>query len=64
MQIIIDRFEEENAVLVLENKENVIVPRVLVEVFSEGDVLSLEKDIEQTQKRKKRADEALRTLFQ
>lgn len=63
MYVTIDRFEEDKAVLELENREIITVPRVLVEDFSEGDVLFIQKDDKQTKERKDEAEGLLSSLF-
>jgi len=53
MQVIIDRFEAEFAVIELENKETVDVPAVLFPGAKEGDVIDITINHEETNKRKK-----------
>ncbi len=66
MYIVIDRFEGEYAVLELEDGTFVTVPGALLLPLDakEGDVLSLCRDEEETQKRKSEAAELLKKLFE
>ncbi len=64
MYVTIDRFEENKAVLELENQEFITVPRVLVDDFSEGDVLFIQKDCQKTKERKDEAEGLLSSLFE
>lgn len=63
MKIIIDRFEGEFAVAEMPDKSYVNVPKALLSEFCEGDVLKIQKDIEETQKRKRKAEDAFSALF-
>ncbi|MEQ8189104.1 MAG: DUF3006 domain-containing protein [Candidatus Eremiobacterota bacterium] len=53
MKVIIDRFEENYAVVELSDKKTVDLPRELIpEGAEEGDVLDITVDYEETKKRK------------
>ncbi len=54
MKIIIDRFEGEYAVVEMEDKTMVNIPRILLKGAKEGDVVSIEVDKEGTVEREKR----------
>ena len=57
MKVIIDRFEGDFAIVELENKEFINMPKKLVpNGAKEGDVLEIRIDHEVTEKRKKRIE--------
>lgn len=64
MRAIIDRFEEDTAVLELGDGETVDVPRrILPKEAKEGDCIIISIDTEETEKRRKAAQEKLNKLF-
>jgi hypothetical protein len=52
MKVIIDRFEGEFAVVELPDRSTAELPRVLVPGAKEGDVIHIEIDVEETQRRR------------
>ena len=64
MQVIIDRFEGEYAVVELEEGEFVNLPKVLVPSASEGDVINITIDKELTNKRKEKVINLMNNLFE
>ena len=65
MKVIIDRFEEQYAVVELDNGDFVSVPRaVLPNLADEGDVITIEIDEEATNHRRKRIEGLMNTLFE
>lgn len=63
MQLVIDRFEENLAVVELPDGTTAKMDRRILVEFSEGDVLMLKKDDTQTDQRKDSAKKALSQLF-
>ncbi len=64
MKVIIDRFEGEFAVVELENKSFVNMPRQLVpEGAGEGAVLTIRIEAEETQQRQKRIEDLQNSLW-
>lgn len=53
MKVIIDRFEGEYAVVELEDKTMVNMPKILIPDCDEGDIIVIEIEKEGTAKRKK-----------
>ncbi|NLO48771.1 MAG: DUF3006 domain-containing protein [Clostridiales bacterium] len=64
MKIIIDRFEGNFAVVELENKDTVNVPKqILPDDAKEGTVLAIEIDHLETETRKRRISEKMNELW-
>ena len=63
MKVIIDRFEGDFAVLELPDKKIISAPKDLFKDFSEGDVLEITKDKDETEKKKQEAEDAFSALF-
>lgn len=63
MKVILDRFEGEFAVLELDVGEVVSVPKVLVGNATEGDVINISIDKEETSKRKKKIENLINDVF-
>lgn len=63
MQMIIDRFEGDFAVVELPDGKMAKIEKTVLAGFSEGDVLVLKRDDEATEKTKKQAEQALADLF-
>ncbi len=58
MKVIIDRFEEDYAVVELEEGVFVNIPKALLpNMVEEGDVLTIEIDEEETERRRNRVEE-------
>lgn len=65
MKVIIDRFEGKYAIVELEKKSTVNMPRELVpKGAKEGDVINIEINIEETNKRKERIKKLINNLFE
>ncbi len=63
MKVIIDRFEEDKAIVELENGEmQHLSAKLLPAMAAEGDVLTIEIDEEETERRKNRLNELLNGL--
>lgn len=63
MRVIIDRFEEDKAIVELENGEmQHLSVKLLPAMAAEGDVLTIEIDEEETERRKNRLNELLNGL--
>lgn len=63
MNVLIDRFEGDFAVLETPDKKFFNVPKDLLSDFSEGDVLLIEKDLNETEKRQKNVKDTFSALF-
>lgn len=65
MKVIIDRFEGNYAIVELEDKSTVDMPKKLIpEGAKEGDVLSIEIDLEETNRRKERIKKLMDDLWE
>lgn len=64
MKVIIDRFEGAFAVVEMEDKTMVDIPKVLVPDAKEGDVIDISIDISGTDARKKRIDKLMGDLWE
>ncbi len=64
MEVIIDRFEKEFAVVELEIGKFVNLPRILVPNAKEGDVVSITIDKNSTKKRKENIKNLMNNLFE
>lgn len=63
MRVIIDRFEEDKAIVELENGEmQHLSAKLLPAMAAEGDVLTIEIDEDETERRKNRLNELLNGL--
>ena len=63
MRVIIDRLEENFAVVETETGVMVDLPRILVPEAKEGDVVNITVDASATDKRKQTIDELMNDLF-
>lgn len=64
MSFIIDRFEGEFAVVELENKEIIDIPRAILPVDAkEGDVIIISIEETETENQKKRIQDKFNSLF-
>ncbi len=63
MQVIIDRFEGEFAVVELPDGSRALLSRTLVQGAKEGDVLSITLDAGASAQRKQAIDELMNDLF-
>lgn len=65
MKFIIDRFEGEFAVVELEDKEMVDLPKILLPIEAkEGDLIIVSIDKEETKNRQERIQEKFNKLFE
>lgn len=64
MKVIIDRFEEEYAVVEIEVGKYVNVPKVLLPNAKEGDIVKIEIDKEETEKREKYIQKLMNNVFE
>lgn len=65
MKVIIDRFEEDFAIVELENKEFIHMPKKLVPSGAqEGDMLEIRIDYKETKDRKKKIDSLMEDLWE
>lgn len=63
MRVILDRFEGDFAVLELDVGEVVSVPKILVGNATEGDVINISIDKEETRNRKKKIEKLMEDVF-
>lgn len=64
MRFTIDRFEEEFAIVELENGDMVEIPRAILPIEAkEGDILSITIEKDETEERKKRIQSKFDRLF-
>ncbi|HAZ20626.1 MAG TPA: DUF3006 domain-containing protein [Clostridiales bacterium] len=63
MKVVIDRFEEEYAVVELESGTFADMPRVLVPDAREGDVVEIRIDHQETKIRRERIQNLMKKLF-
>lgn len=64
MKVIIDRFEEEYAVVEIEVGKYVNVPKLLLPNAKEGDIVKIEIDKEETEKREKYIQKLMNNVFE
>lgn len=65
MKIIIDRYEEEFVVVELENKQMINIPKAIIPTNArEGDVISIEVDIDESTERKKKINNLMNELWE
>ncbi len=65
MKIIIDRYEEEFVVVELENKQMINIPKAIIPTNArEGDVISIEVDIDESTERKKKINNLMSELWE
>lgn len=64
MNFIIDRFEGDYAVVELENKDMIDIPRTILPVDAkEGDIINISIQETETEKQKKRIQDKFNSLF-
>lgn len=64
MNFIIDRFEGDYAVVELENKDMIDIPRAILPVDAkEGDIINISIQERETEKQKKRIQDKFNSLF-
>ena len=64
MRVILDRFEGNYGIVEMEDKTFVEIPRVLLVNAKEGDVISINVDINETERQKKEIESLMNDLFQ
>lgn len=64
MKLIIDRFEGENIILELEIGKFVNIPKILLPDAKEGDVVDIEIDKNETNKRKQEIQNLMNNVFE
>lgn len=64
MRFTIDRFEGELAIVELENKEIIEIPKAILPLEAkEGDIIATSVDVGETEERKRRIQEKFESLF-
>lgn len=63
MQVIIDRFEGDFAVVELPDKQTVNIPKILVPDANEGDVINIFIDADETDRRKAKIRSLMDDIF-
>lgn len=64
MKFTIDRFEEEFAIVELENREMVEIPKAILPIEAkEGDIINISVEERETEDRKKRIQDKFDRLF-
>lgn len=64
MKVIIDRFEGDYAVVEMDTDKFVNMPKELIPNAKEGDVIDINVDIKETNKRKKNISKLVNDLFE
>lgn len=64
MKVIVDRFEGDYAVVEIAIGKCVNIPRVLVPDAKEGDIIKIEIEKEETEKRKKYIKDLMNNVFE
>lgn len=64
LKVILDRFEEDFALVELENKEIVNIPRILVSEAEEGDIIEIRICKEETKQRQEEIEKIANDLFE
>ena len=64
MKVIIDRFEEDYAIVEIEIGKSVNLPKILVPNAKEGDVINIEIDTNETENRKNKINTLMNNLFE
>jgi DUF3006 family protein len=65
MKIVIDRFEEEFVVVELENKQMINIPKIIMpKNAKEGDVISIEVDVDESVRRKEKISNFMNELWE
>lgn len=64
MKVILERFENESAIIELDIGKIITVPKILFSEFKEGDVIFIKKDTNETNKRKKQIENQMKNLFE
>jgi hypothetical protein len=64
LKVILDRFEEDFALVELENKEIVNIPRILVSEAEEGDIIEIRICKEETRQRQEEIEKIANDLFE
>lgn len=64
MKVILDRFEENFAVVELEDKQTVNIPKILVSEAEAGDIIEIRICKEETDERRKEIEILTKDLFE
>lgn len=64
MKVILDRFESDYAIIEVDEDNIISVPRILVGNAKEGDVIKIEVDKSNTDKRKKDIQKLMDSVFE
>ena len=64
LKVILDRFEEDFALVELENKEILNIPRILVSEAEEGDIIEIRICKEETRQRQEEIEKLANDLFE
>ena len=64
LKVILDRFEEDFALVELENKEIVNIPRIWVSEAEEGDIIEIRICKEETRQRQEEIEKIANDLFE
>lgn len=64
LKVILDRFEEDFALVELENKEIVNIPRILVSEAEEGDIIEIRICKEETRQRQEEIEKIANDIFE
>jgi len=63
MQVIIDRFEQDYAIVEIEENKTIKAPKILFPNAKEGDVIIIEIDKTKTEERKQKIKDLMENLF-
>lgn len=63
MRVVIDRIENDRAVVELPDGQTMQLPAVLFPHAAEGDVYTIEKDPSETEERRRRIENKMESLF-
>lgn len=64
MKVVIDRFEDEYAIIELDIDKFLTVPKILFPNAKEGDVISIEIDYNETKNRKESIKNLINNIFE
>lgn len=64
MKVILDRFEGNEAILEIDKNNIVSVPKIIVGSAKEGDVIRIEVDKNETDKRRKDIEKLMDSVFE
>lgn len=64
MKVIVDRIEKDNIIVEIEKGNTCSIPKLLIPAAQEGDVIKIEIDYQETEKRKKQIQNLMNQIFQ